>query len=250
MWYKPSMDIMQSLRRPGRTHCHLWVLPIETLKAGQSQLEAALSTGERHRAEACLRDADRDRFSLGRAALRRLLAAYSGVEAGALIIRVDERGKPHLPAGYGPAFSVAHSGEMLLLAFSGAEAIGVDVEQVRALTAWPGVIDSVLHPSEKAAMNRLPPAARPGDFFSYWTLKEALSKAAGLGLALPFPEVHIARGGDSVSLVEVPMVLGHTSNWWLQPVAVWGTYRAGLAVRGQEVVVTSFDGAAFEHLNN
>lgn len=246
VWYNPHMDTLPSLSRPGPADCHLWILGFDHLESRRDQLESTLSTGERHRVQAYLRDADRDRFELGRGALRVLLGAYSRIEAQEVVIQIDERGRPYQPAGRGPAFSMAHSGEMLVLAFSGTAAIGVDVEQVRPVKGWPGVLDSVLHPAEKAALQFIGSHDQRTRFFRHWTLKEALSKAAGMGLEVPFPGVYIEIDRDSARLVAVPEMLGRASDWWVQPVTVASGYHAALAGIRPEAVLTRFDAGAFE----
>jgi 4'-phosphopantetheinyl transferase len=69
-------------------------------------------------------------------------------------------------------------------------ALGVDVEQcLPRRCGWAALAGRALHPVERARLEALPESARWRGFYQSWTLKEALAKALGVGLALPFEEI-------------------------------------------------------------
>ena len=87
--------------------------------------------------------------------------------------------------------SLSHSGGHAVLAVPSAGfAVGADLERIRprCFDAWP---DWVLHEDEARWLQS---HAEPADYYALWTLKEALLKAAGLGLA-DLPLVGLRRGG-------------------------------------------------------
>ena len=110
----------------------------------------------------------------------RCLAAGALIH-GALGIGEDElvlgsRGKPGVRDGR-RFFNVSHSGGFICCAADDGP-VGVDIECVTAESE--GVLRRVLNEDER---NRV--REKPSDFSLFWTLKEAVMKAEGLGFALP-----------------------------------------------------------------
>ena len=98
-------------------------------------------------------------------------------------IHAGPYGKPEAP---GVFFSLSHSGEYALLAVSDAD-VGADLERLRP--APMRTAGRVFAPEELDWLA----AGEDGDarFFTLWTLKEALLKAAGRGLTQPLREVNV-----------------------------------------------------------
>ena len=145
------------------------------------------------------------------AALSRLMARAQIVTAAALSssgaplpqITMDSRGRPQF-AGWRTAFS--HSGQAAFCALAQAEqpaapALGLDAE---ALTAPPP------HSSAFAAGEISAPMALHGECWARealrrWTIKEALLKAAGLGLGMQPDQVPTGRFGQRSGLWDGPL---------------------------------------------
>lgn len=147
-----------------------------------------------------LRDADRDRFTLG--------VAVTRLAAGALLGLPPERvpvsracadcGKPHgrpVIAG-GPELSVSHSGERVAVALSGTGPVGVDVEAYDRRVG-PDIAGHVLGPDEPLAEG---PGAQAG-LLAYWTRKEAVLKATGDGLRVPLRDLRLSPPGEPPRLL-------------------------------------------------
>jgi len=146
----------------------------------------------------------RRRFVAARVALRALAAAYLGEPASALRFAVGERGKPCLVAPAGAErlrFNLAHSGDLVLLAFSIEHEVGVDVELTSRPVDWPDIAERHFPPAEVSALRALPPALRRRAFFAAWSCKEALGKALGEGLtaALDVP-IPLSSGPTTLPL--------------------------------------------------
>jgi phosphopantetheinyl transferase len=93
--------------------------------------------------------------------------------------------------------SIAHSAGLIACAVAESRRLGVDLEQRGARKRdLAEVAGATLHPLELAEMARLPAPARRDFFLRLWTLKEALAKALGEGLALPMRE--FAFAGDEL----------------------------------------------------
>ena len=151
---------------------------------------AGLDPGERSRAEAFLFPADRHRYQVAHIMLRQVLASYTGTEPAQLPLgrepcpRCGAAGKPVLRPGPGaravPSFSLAHSGDVVVIAVSG-HPVGVDVERDADRCVCPLAGD--LHPADTAWV-----AGRGGErerhraIITCWVRAEAVLKCTGQGI--------------------------------------------------------------------
>jgi 4'-phosphopantetheinyl transferase len=117
-----------------------------------------------------------------KATLRLILARYAQVEPAALRIVTAPGGKPVLAPG--PAFSVAHSGSLYVVAVSGASSVGVDVERLRSVARATAIAERWFGEEEARALAGVPEAELDPAFLRLWTAKEALAKRHGAGLRL------------------------------------------------------------------
>jgi 4'-phosphopantetheinyl transferase len=147
------------------------------------QLAASLASGERERAERYRFERDRHRFVVGRGRLRNLVASHLGLVASEVRFRYGEHGKPFVEGGGSFRFNVSHAGDVMVVATSSTQEVGVDVEQIRHLADLDGVPRYVCCPSELARLALIPPAERQTSFLRLWTCKEAWLKARGKGLS-------------------------------------------------------------------
>ncbi len=95
-------------------------------------------------------------------------------------------GKPFLrgaDAACGASFSLSHTRGMVACAVTRDADVGVDVEGTDRDVRAGDISARFFASSETAALARLAPELRTRRFFDLWTLKEALIKATGLGLA-------------------------------------------------------------------
>lgn len=133
-----------------------------------------------------------------RQALRAVLAHTSGPHAGVSLSRAPGRAVAALSAG---------------------PVVGVDVEWVeRDLDHW-ALARRFYTATEVAALRRLPPAAARARFFEWWTWKEAVLKAAGVGLGAPLPARIGPRGDTGPQAHAYASLLAHEQavTWWPEP---------------------------------
>jgi 4'-phosphopantetheinyl transferase len=95
----------------------------------------------------------------------------------------DGAGKPEL-RGSSFRVNLAHSGEVALVAIANGREVGIDVELIRQGTQGWSLIRHALTHEERARLEGLPVFRRSEAFLWMWTRKEALLKAAGIGLAV------------------------------------------------------------------
>jgi 4'-phosphopantetheinyl transferase len=163
----------------------------------QAELAASLSPAERSRLDALRRPDDRERFLLGRAALRRLIGGWLGRAPAAVPIECGPHGKPRCPGG--PEFNLSHSGDLILLALHPRRPVGVDVERERPGLDWRPIARRVLPAVECRVLKEQAEAtgerrAAQG-FLAAWCRLEAQLKAGGKGLV----GLEEARGNSDVA---------------------------------------------------
>src|SRR5271165_6012747 len=164
------------------------------------EIAACLSPQERMRADRFYREADRRRFVLGRAMVRRLCGTHLGVKPETVRFEQTPNGKPYLDCPTETAerrleFSVAHSGDCVLIAWGLGRAVGVDVEALdrNPPLSFDGVSSTAFSDSECAALAAAAPDQLPATFYRIWVRKEAVLKAEGCGICGRLQSFSVAR---------------------------------------------------------
>jgi 4'-phosphopantetheinyl transferase len=153
---------------------------------------AMLSPMERVRAERLTNSTVRAEFVTMRAALRRLLAAETGIDAPRIAIRTDENGRPTLD-GHDPDldFNLTHSGALGAIAIARGGRVGIDIEWRGRMRGLGDIVADVMGPREAAMLASLDGDAFTRAFFTCWTRKEAIVKGLGVGIAYPLRTIDV-----------------------------------------------------------
>jgi 4'-phosphopantetheinyl transferase len=226
-----------TFQSPSLARVVVWTVRQHASEAQQrmSAYVSLLSEDERRRAERFHHHADRDRFVIGRALARTMLARYGGRPAREWPILVDSHGRPELDSQADGIpdlrFNLSHTDGLIACAITSGREVGVDVEHIgRRLTH--DVAERFFSRREVAALRSLPPDEQGIVFFDYWTLKESYIKARGLGLALPLAQFTFVRSAGGAPRVEfAPELHDEPSSW--QFAQFWPTpdHRMAVAVR-------------------
>lgn len=208
MIFKENYDGSSHARETAVTRSLLWIDPYEqgrvgfpVLREGQvhvwradlgncpdvrTSLEQLLSPDERERASRIGHESGRQVFVSARGLLRLLSGQYLSEAPEAVPIVSEPGGKPSLPLTYathGLTWSLSHTGDKLLMAFSRHVRVGVDLEREGREVQATELSHRFFHEEEAAAIAAVPSERRMEAFLHYWTAKEAVLKAIGRGLA-------------------------------------------------------------------
>lgn len=170
------------------TH-YVFCLPIQKIVPAQKQwlLQTVLSAEERDRAQRFRKEEDRLRFIVAHGFKRRLLASQLGLDPKQLEFLTGPKGKPFCVNEHAPFFNIAHSGDWVLVAASALAELGVDVESCdRAMSQSVSQYALTVKQQQHVAATENPQLTA----MLYWTQKEAISKALGLGLSIDFQTVN------------------------------------------------------------
>ncbi len=191
---------------------HVWVGDM-TIRAGDLSL---LSPAERARAAHFASPGDRDAFVARRGQLRCLLAQYTGGDPASLVIEVDVQGKPRLLAPTRPVvFTLASAEDLVLIAVAPHGELGVDLE---ALASAPPLEDALLGdlgPAERAYIWRQSTASGSRSaYLRSWTGREAVVKANGAGLRMPFRSFDLDPESGEVVALRDEVALPRSVAWF------------------------------------
>ncbi len=152
-----------------------------------------LDSGEMARWSGFARPDPKRRFALCRVALRSILCELLSCENLELSFAETDKGKPFaLLNGEKPplSFNVSHSGDYGLIAVGNVSMLGVDIEFRRQRRDLQMLTEAVMTSIEQANIETIEDVeARYDLFFDYWTVKEAILKAVGVGMSGPDPKL-------------------------------------------------------------
>ncbi|WMC09667.1 4'-phosphopantetheinyl transferase superfamily protein [Oceanimonas pelagia] len=158
----------------------LLICDVMAIKSPQTVCKT-LSPAERQRLDGITNAVQARLFLLGRYLLRQRLGRLLGQPPATLEIGLSDKGKPEL-AGGGWQFNLSHSGSLLALALSPHSAVGVDLERRQLEPARiTRLARRYLAGAEQAWLTQSRQPAQ--DFQRLWTVKEAVLKAGGDGIA-------------------------------------------------------------------
>lgn len=173
----------------------------------------------------------RELFAVSRLLLKHAAAAALQTEPEYLELGYSLYGRPFIQGCDQLDVSLSHSGGLILLGLTTVGAIGVDVEPVDRHLDFGGADRHLCTPPESAAVQELPAAGRGEALLRLWTLKEAYTKALGLGLRLPFDEFGFTLDEDAPVLLSADGDPFPDPAWRFTTAVIARSHRAALALR-------------------
>ena len=183
---------MPPARSPGKSsvvNVCLWLAEMYDVDARTlATYQAWLSLEEQQRYEGFLHERRCREYIVGRGLARRALARelscapnqieFEAAEQGKLTVRVPcPNDRIH--------FNITHTADYVGCVTCRDHAVGVDVERLDKRVSTLDIAERFFSAAEYQTLQGLTESERVNEFFTIWTLKEALAKAYGLGLAAP-----------------------------------------------------------------
>jgi 4'-phosphopantetheinyl transferase len=202
-----------------------------------------LSSEEKARAGRLREGRVREQFVSGRWFLRTLLSEVLGTSPQEVAVETGVHGKLYTPAvaGQSVSFSVAHSGETILIALRQRGSVGVDVECHHAVVDVMEVAEEAFHPNE---VKRL--AAYTNDdlrrraFYRCWTRKEAVAKADGRGMGLSFSSFEVPTETTEYAAVSVSSADAREEHvYFLHDLSMGEAISASVAVEASDCPISA-----------
>lgn len=134
-------------------------------------------------------------------------------DANLFAMKYTGYGRPYFENGID--FNISHSGNHIVCAFADRGSIGIDIEEVKpiAVEDFKGIF------IEEEWLNILVADDPSRTFFRYWTAKESIVKALGIGLNAPLKQVHIREETASLG----------GSIWYCKNISLFENYMLHIA---------------------
>lgn len=235
--FYPRAMPLRTIGAPAEGGIHLWWLRLSELAGSlQAAFDGPDDGAEAHFTPGQLKFARR--FYL-----RLLLGAYLGVPGKDVYITRNRRGKPVLDASKHDVplhFSMAKSGDRLLLGLSSSHYLGVDLEPAsRKAHNALGVASRYFSKIEYEELQKLRGRHLEAAFLRAWACKEAVVKASGLGIANQLRRFTVVT--DLALKPEVVEFDGKSDpGWWLTSLRPESGYLGAVALDGEVDSVMAF----------
>lgn len=203
--------------------------------ANAHDLSSWLDAREQAQHAAFYFDRDRRIYLAAHALMRAVLSECIGLPPQALVILKDRWGRPAWQGSDGAHkihFSLSHTHGLVACAVCGWAEVGIDVEALDRADVDTQALAGTFAANERRCIESAAPHARAETFFSYWTLKEAYSKARGLGLNLPFVDFAFQKvNGRQPQIEFLSNSADDPTRWsfWLNMVGVGPSHVLALA---------------------
>lgn len=215
------------------TDAEVWLIALTQDAGGLAACSSLLSTDEAERAAQFTSLAAKNRFITARAHLRVLLGSALGQSPGSIAFATGRRGKPVLPHHPGLHFNLSHADDLAVIALSKTHEVGVDIENLSRTVDHDALSNKYLSATEQREFARVPDVQRSRHFLKMWTCKEAVAKALGDGLQLPFAQIEVSMQPDGKpQLIAVPA--GQIEDWTLHDIDAGRGYAATLALHDEK----------------
>lgn len=196
---------------PANGACAVTLLDAADWRPWLPQADALLDAAEAARVQRQRRPGEREVRRVAYAAHRLLLASSMGCAPRDVPLWRDALGCPRLAVAAWHT-SLAHADGHIAIAVCADGAVGVDLEPAARATTMPELATVICHPDELAALAQLEAAALGKALLGVWVRKEALLKAAGVGLrrdmtGFAAPSGHplpLCDGGQAGTVIHQP----------------------------------------------
>jgi len=206
-----------------------------------------LDTSERARADRFRVAEDRDSYIVAHALLRLMLSRHAPLAPAAWRFRAAPGGKPEIDPALGQpdlTFSLSHTRGMVACAVGRGHDLGVDVEDCDRTLPAVDIARRFFAPAEADLIASLPADEGAALFYRLWTLKEAYTKAIGLGLAAPLGGFAFRVDRAPISIAFLAPGTDNADDWQFAEFRPSPRHRLALAVRRGRVDPPAVDGRA------
>jgi 4'-phosphopantetheinyl transferase len=168
---------------------HVWFsIPESVQNDGKlRKLAAILSNEELNRYRRFHFPADRHRYLVSHALVRKTLSRYIDIPAEDWCFSHGEHGRPEIsnPNVAALRFNLTHTAGLVGCVVTLDNDCGIDAELISDRHNPAGVAERMFSTDERLELKQLKDAAQLAYFFTRWTLREAYVKARGIGIAFP-----------------------------------------------------------------
>ena len=220
---------------------HVWLVNPDEISSGSSlaACREILSIDEFNRQERFHFAADRHRFLVSHALVRRVLSRYTGIAPADLEFSSGEFGRPEIANPGLPAlrFNLTHTRRLTACIVTLSHDCGIDTEQLNPRHKLDGVAKRMFSEAEHMELQQYSGQNYLEHFYRCWTLREAYVKARGIGISFPTRKLKFTlKGKSGASVVFDPDIDDQADAWQFQFVDSGDDHITAVAVRDDDDV--------------
>jgi 4'-phosphopantetheinyl transferase len=210
-------------------HIIVWVAHISQAQDSLHFLDPFLDAHDRERVARFRFPADKARFVLGRAMLRKCLGHFLEQAPESVELAYTEKGRPVLPHDERIQFSISHTQDLVAVALTDGASIGIDLEAVSPHLDLFELAERVFSAEDLATFQAHPAHEKLAAFYRAWTRKEAYLKARGEGIAEGLQQICVSMAPQEVLSVQDKRHDCETKRWHLVSLPLPGGYAGTVA---------------------
>ncbi len=180
---------------------HVWFAIPESVQDDGilQQLTAILSEEELDRYRRFHFPADRHRYLVSHALVRKTLSKYVDISPADWTFSYGKHGRPEIsnPDVAALRFNLTHTPGLVGCVVTLDNDCGIDAELISGRHNPKGVAERMFSASECLEMRQLKDATLLDYFFTRWILREAYVKARGIGISFPTRKLHFRVDGEA-----------------------------------------------------
>lgn len=206
----------------------LFVVDVDEYSPALPILSALLQNHEVTKANSFLDELSRRQYIIGRAITRVLLSKLFREKPQQINISLSKYGKPFCQDSNGQkiCFNVSHSYKKVLIAI-GLTDIGVDIEKIMENLEFDDIANQCFSDEEISDMRSSLDSRNR--FYCFWTRKEALLKATGIGIIDNLPAISCLDGLNNLS----SDLIKSDKDWFVNSLEVCEGYAISIASDNQ-----------------
>ncbi|PKN89222.1 MAG: hypothetical protein CVU51_01225 [Deltaproteobacteria bacterium HGW-Deltaproteobacteria-1] len=173
---------------------HIWIVDLDQWNLSCLEAVQTLPETEAKKAGRFRFETHRNRYIKGHFMLRSLIGMYLDIDFYDQEFHANRYGKPAMQTFHennSIHFNISNSENIYVCAFREKGEIGIDIERIHDLPDMDQIVERFFSFDEKKVFRSLQEQNRKHTFFRYWTRKEALLKAMGVGLSFPLNQVDV-----------------------------------------------------------
>lgn len=223
-------------------------LALDTIAAGAwDGLAALLDDAERVRSERFHFERDRQAYVAAHALVRLMLSAQVPRPPAAWRFSANDHGKPEVMRDVRMPilrFNLSHTRGLVAVGLTLENDIGIDVEAIEPTRLSLALAERTFAPAEVAMLRETRPEDLSHALFAIWTLKEAVIKAMGQGLAIPLQGFALTL--DPLSVQFSDAFAEDPANWLLWRQRPTSLHTLALALRHIDPAAVGVDASAVD----
>lgn len=216
---------------------HIWRATFDKKDYESEKTNPLLSKEEKERCSRYLREPERIRYTCTHRFVREVLARYLPTTASQIQFDQAPMGKPFVKNS-GLFFSYSYRTHFGLLAISKHSEVGVDIEKMKPLQDAPTFAAFSFSPKERDLIFASPPDRFQDTLFTFWTFKEAIIKALGVGLNADLTHIDLS---DFFYAELNPLRFVNDTVYTVKQIQAQDGYKAAFAIQGKLDAYTEFD---------